>query len=477
MKLRQKFAIIVAITMVQVLLLVILILNTSSKMQKMKNYQYVQATLEVDLGNTINLLTQVDNWGIDNTTVSTEFKENVEALGEKYAFISTDSILKSFPESFVHSLSEQIILWNAFSTKFALLSSSLSKIQNMNLPPDVTAYVASEGIRAAYAQFPDNPNTQELIKAADKIHDNMASVIRSGKKLSKLNEQCAIAITDIITVEEQKAKLYSLIMAIIACIIMGILILAVTDGIAKRIIKIRDKTSVLAKKDFTTTLKPEGSSEMRLLIENINNMVNQLNDFFVVVKDTAAKAIESSSFINESVNSTADATGKIDSNIDEINKEFEEITESIQLTLDKPTIETRFCFGYSLSSHDTEDYDNASDLSMKARKDVDYFMSENLKDFDYRIEQLKDKSNKYGLILRYSGQAKNDSLKSYTFIDDYRYPNRYKDLDYIPLSDNDRKTIIKALEVEKEKFTKRLKTYLKRFGLSKIDTWTYWRDV
>ena len=147
------------------------------------------------------------------------------------------------------------------------------------------------------------------------------------------------------------------------------------------------------------------------------------------------------------------------------------------ITLDKPTIETRFCFGYSLSSHDTEDYDNASDLSMKARKDVDYFMSENLKDFDYRIEQLKDKSNKYGLILRYSGQAKNDSLKSYTFIDDYRYPNRYKDLDYIPLSDNDRKTIIKALEVEKEKFTKRLKTYLKRFGLSKIDTWTYWRDV
>lgn len=50
------------------------------------------------------------------------------------------------------------------------------------------------------------------------------------------------------------------------------------------------------------------------------------------------------------------------------------------------------------------------------------------------------------------------------------------DSEEIALSSEDRKLIIEAKKRELEKFTKRLKTYLKRYGLSKVSARTYRAD-
>ena len=44
------------------------------------------------------------------------------------------------------------------------------------------------------------------------------------------------------------------------------------------------------------------------------------------------------------------------------------------------------------------------------------------------------------------------------------------------LSEEDKSGMIKAIEDAKEKHLKRLKTYLKRFGLSKVDAYTWLVD-
>lgn len=53
---------------------------------------------------------------------------------------------------------------------------------------------------------------------------------------------------------------------------------------------------------------------------------------------------------------------------------------------------------------------------------------------------------------------------------------RYYSGDEIPLTKEDRQLIIEAEKRELEKFTKRLNTYLKRYGLSKVSARTYWAD-
>jgi methyl-accepting chemotaxis protein len=88
-------------------------------------------------------------------------------------------------------------------------------------------------------------------------------------------------------------------------------------------------TTTLAAKDFNVSITPEGSDEMWYLMSNINNMVHQINDFFLMVKSTAKKALDAEASINESAGSTANATALIDSNIDEINKKFQEAVTEI----------------------------------------------------------------------------------------------------------------------------------------------------
>jgi hypothetical protein len=45
------------------------------------------------------------------------------------------------------------------------------------------------------------------------------------------------------------------------------------------------------------------------------------------------------------------------------------------------------------------------------------------------------------------------------------------------MTSEQRAEIIKALEWSRGEFEKRLNTYLKRYGTSKIHTWTYWADA
>lgn len=96
---------------------------------------------------------------------------------------------------------------------------------------------------------------------------------------------------------------------------------------------LQDVTKDLANKDFTVDLEPAGSVEINNLMTNLNQMIDQLNDFFVIVKTTTSKAISSGYSINDSANSTAAATAEIDSNIEKINQQFDTITQIVKDTV------------------------------------------------------------------------------------------------------------------------------------------------
>lgn len=60
--------------------------------------------------------------------------------------------------------------------------------------------------------------------------------------------------------------------------------------------------------------------------------------------------------------------------------------------IDKPRITKTFCFGYSDSPYDTEDYDRAARAAEHAYKSIDYFIQQNMEDSDFCrwIEILDD---------------------------------------------------------------------------------------
>lgn len=141
------------------------------------------------------------------------------------------------------------------------------------------------------------------------------------------------------------------------------------------------------------------------------------------------------------------------------------------LVIDKPRIETRFCFGYSDSRFDTEDYDRANEMAYHARTNEDYFKGENLKQLREVVDTLQGKG-RFGHNVAYiwygdGGQTALHFCRRWELIE--------KGLE--ELGEQDRQTIIAAYEIEIAAFEKRLNTYLKRYGMSKVHTWSYWQDA
>ena len=147
------------------------------------------------------------------------------------------------------------------------------------------------------------------------------------------------------------------------------------------------------------------------------------------------------------------------------------------LYFEKPSIECRFCF------HDEgPDYEFYKKLTSKEERMRQYFLDQNLSKFDEDIEALKhpesDGRTWYIQRASYNSQTEPLNLWGYTRIDEWDLKSRpswYGEV--CKMSDADRQTILAGLQAERAKFDKRLQTYLKRYGVSKLHTWTYWADA
>lgn len=163
-----------------------------------------------------------------------------------------------------------------------------------------------------------------------------------------------------------------------------------------------------------------------------------------------------------------------------IDYERKKISQVVELdngelvAIDKPNIETNFCFGYS-----NYEYDEAEKMKKHAETHADYFLNENLRKFDKEyLEWLKNKPDTAYIQTRYINASENTKIKDIIFLGYWTSSG---------LTDEEKKKIRKLSPAEIEKlltayaeeraiFEKRLHAYLKRYGTEKLNCWTYWRD-
>ena len=119
---------------------------------------------------------------------------------------------------------------------------------------------------------------------------------------------------------------------------------------------------------------------------------------------------------------------------------------------------------------DEEDEKRASDMAHHAANSPIYFINENLKPLNRWIEDLQDSKWTWTKRTRYIGEC-DPHLVSIETHHSWEVPP-----EQIPLTETEIQNIVAGYEEVKVAFTKRLNTYLKRYGLSKLNTWTYLRD-
>lgn len=160
--------------------------------------------------------------------------------------------------------------------------------------------------------------------------------------------------------------------------------------------------------------------------------------------------------------------------------ELKEFSNAVQfedgkyLVFNKPSIETHFCFGYGYCGVSTEeDYQGAASAEKHARTNEEYFIDENLKNLNILKNTFLDSSNIIEIAPKYYRQGENCNLVSYRVRSAW---DTCKESTIRELTAVERIAVVQVIDEEIAKFTKRLNSYLKRYGLSKLHTWTYLVD-
>ena len=141
--------------------------------------------------------------------------------------------------------------------------------------------------------------------------------------------------------------------------------------------------------------------------------------------------------------------------------------------IDKPDIKKDFCFSYGFCGVSTgDDYEQAQRAADNAKTNEKYFIEKNLEDLNRRMDAIL--SDRYKICKRpsYYRQGEDNKLRSLDFVE------LYNDLQegQVELTADEKKSILQGYNEVKQAFIKRLQTYLKRYGMKHVNTWSYLSD-
>jgi len=149
------------------------------------------------------------------------------------------------------------------------------------------------------------------------------------------------------------------------------------------------------------------------------------------------------------------------------------LTDGSILNIEKPSIETSFCYGES--GYDMDDAIRAANRAMTSE---DHFRRANLRGLDECIRILErrptDGYSYRNCVAIDCDRRLTNGITYVTFCSEW---NSRRNESVEEVCEEDRERILEGYRKVYASFEKRISTYLKRYGLSKVRAWTYWRDA
>lgn len=329
MKLRKRFSIIALVCAAEMFILATLTMIGASFVQRLQNFQFLEQECQFGIADMINYLNQSVYWALDTTKVSSTWKNKLVGTNKKFHEFTGYNGLKYFPEDFRTQVEKANSIWTKVVNQVNPFNMHFQNIQNSSITEEERNFIARNGIRAGAERFEDSEAVQSIRNSTVLIENQMRGLIQNSNDLRDIMEEINTMLGESVVFYTNIYRIGVFLLGAVFSVIVLVSILYGTTIVIKNIGRVRDMSQLLSEKDFTTKIVPQGSNEMQDLMNNMNSMVKEINDFFIVVKKTAAKAISSGYSINDSSSSTAAATNEINLNIENITNEFEQINKSI----------------------------------------------------------------------------------------------------------------------------------------------------
>lgn len=338
MKLKAKFSLLFVASAFEILLLIFFTLHGTRNTEKQLQYQRQEEMVLNSLTGIISHLNRVDYWSIDLETALDEEKRYAKNVETALKFMKTDSSQKWLKDDTKALVNQEMEVWKTVQKSLDPIEEVLAKIQelytgNNILSTKMYADIKARGIRYAVENNPGEAMNPQIMQWLGQLTQNLAQMLPSISQMSAIEQQIVGMTLGDFTGVKSRYYLVSIIILILTFIGIMVFFYFTSHSIVSRVAFVRDVTSILAAKDFSSELKPSGSTELSQLMKNVNAVINELNDFFITVKKTTSKAISSGYLITDSATKTSIVSKEIDNNLEEMSARFSSIADSVSKTV------------------------------------------------------------------------------------------------------------------------------------------------
>lgn len=138
------------------------------------------------------------------------------------------------------------------------------------------------------------------------------------------------------------------------------------------------------------------------------------------------------------------------------------------IAINKPRLEKSFCYGYGYGI----EYEDAARRMQAVSEKYEVFLRENLNELGASRKLKEIEENPDWVYLQPKRVESGTTFCRWGIVKPWDNPIE----EYIKATPEDVEKIKNGLKAQIENLTKRCETYWKKYGSSKLKTWTYWID-
>ncbi len=334
MKLRTKFSFLAIVLAVITISVAFYLLLNFSSISKIYSFQNHLQQVRFDFQNIQTFTDRVRSRGIDISNLKGEWVTIVEDLDKDFAEIEEQNESVNISEE-AHELAENMVsAWSGMRNTMDLISAHYENIQNIEISQMLRNTILQSGIQEGIRYYRDFENLVDLENEMNLLENELVTVDYVYENFSNIFNELSEELE--YDIEETRSSFF--ILGIIVTIVAGIATCIVSFILVTQLIKKFQKIQVIAGKladrDLTYKAEVKGNDEVAVMVNNLNETIGILNDFFLVVKKTAESARESGEGINSSAAETASASHEINSNIEALGRQFDMLGEAVTRTVD-----------------------------------------------------------------------------------------------------------------------------------------------
>ena len=335
MGLRSKFILLFAAAVFQISMLLATAVFVSKKMNRMEAYSEQQHNIQNNLRDMTAHLNRVAFWSIDMTSVKDVQQEYISSINDSINLLNDTENSFNFDSELKSNNKKLYALWNDFQPNLTRIDSVLAKFQGLSSGPngisaEVNQTIQTKGIRYALEVYSQEPGLKDVSEWLGELEGSLRESLSKIGQMTGFQNGIIAQTNRAFAIQKKNFLIVAFFIQVSVFICLILIFFVISRQIVGRIQKVRDVTSILASKDYSKSLVlKDKKNEIDDLVRNVNNVVSELNDFFVFVKTTTSKAISSGFLVTDSAAKTSVSSQQIDNNLNQIAANFTEISNSV----------------------------------------------------------------------------------------------------------------------------------------------------